>query len=82
MYSDDNTNKLIFRLNSHLFFKFGAITSFSNADKATSGFIVEPGEYNPETDLFSRGFKGSLLMFFHSLIFIPWTNKFGIKEGD
>ena len=31
--------------------------SFSNADKATIGFMVEPGEYNPATVLFIKGFK-------------------------
>ena len=34
---------------------------WSNADKATKGFIVEPGEYNPETVLLIKGFLGSFI---------------------
>ena len=33
------------------------ITLFSKADKATIGFIVEPGEYRPESVLFIIGFR-------------------------
>ena len=46
----------------HRTVNFGEITSFSNADKATIGLMVEPGEYNPATVLLIKGFKGFSLM--------------------
>ncbi|GIS77123.1 MAG: hypothetical protein CM1200mP13_04820 [Candidatus Pelagibacterales bacterium] len=48
-----------------LTFIFVVITSFSNAESATRGLIVEPGEYKPETVLFNRGFNGFFLISFH-----------------
>ena len=43
--------------------KFGEITLFSKADKATIGLIVEPGEYKPDIVLLINGFK-----FFYELL--------------
>ena len=40
-----------------LTFRSGVITSFSSAESATIGLIVEPGEYKPETVLFNNGFN-------------------------
>ena len=47
-----------------LTFKFVVITSFSRAESATIGLIVEPGEYKPETVLFNKGFKGFFVISF------------------
>ena len=58
------------------------ITSFSKAERATIGFIVDPGEYKPETVLFNKGFKGSLWISFHLFFSIPYKNKFGLKDGE
>ena len=38
------------------------MTLFSKADKATIGFIVEPGEYRPESVLFINGFRELFLI--------------------
>ena len=46
----------------------------SNADSATIGFIVDPGEYNPEIVLFNNGFKGFFLISFHFFGSIPFNN--------
>ena len=46
---------------------FGEITLFSRADKATIGFIVEPGEYNPEIVLFIKGLLGLFFILSQSL---------------
>ena len=46
----------------HLTLKFGDMTLFSRADKATIGFIVDPGEYNPEIVLLINGFSGLSLI--------------------
>jgi len=46
--------------------KFVSITLFSNAERATIGFIVEPGEYRPERVLLIKGFKGLFLINCHS----------------
>ena len=51
-----------------LTFKFVVITSFSRAESATKGLIVEPGEYNPETVLFNKGFNGFFLISFHIVL--------------
>ena len=56
--------------------------SFSNADKATIGFMVEPGEYNPATVLFIKGFRGFPLISCQSFWLIPYKNKFGLKDGE
>ena len=63
-------------------FWFGEITSFSRADNATIGFIVEPGEYNPDTVLLISGYNGSSLMSFQSFILIPYKNKLGSNDGE
>ena len=61
---------------------FVEITSFSKAESATIGLIVEPGEYKPETVLFNKGFKGFFLISFHFFFSIPYKNKFGSKDGE
>ena len=43
------------------------MTLFSSADKATIGFIVEPGEYNPEIVLLIKGSSGLFLISSQSL---------------
>ena len=65
-----------------LTFRFGVTTSFSRAESATKGLIVEPGEYRPETVLFNKGFNGSFLIYFHLFFSIPYKNKFGSKDGE
>ena len=44
--------------------------------------MVDPGEYNPEIDLFINGFNGSLIIFFHSSESMPCRNKFGSNVGE
>ena len=51
----------------HLTLKFGEITLFSRADKATIGLIVDPGEYNPEIVLLINGLSGLSLISSQSL---------------
>ena len=51
----------------HRTVNLGEITSFSNADKATKGLMVEPGEYNPATVLLISGFNGLSLISCQSL---------------
>ena len=65
-----------------LTFIFVVITSFSKAERATRGFIVDPGEYKPETVLFNKGFKGLLLISFHLFFSIQYKNKFGSNDGE
>ena len=48
----------------------------------TIGLIVDPGEYRPEIDLFTRGFKGLFLINCQSSLLIPNKNKLGSKEGE
>ena len=61
----------------HLTLKLGLIILFSKADSATIGFIVEPGEYNPERVLLISGLRGLFLINSHSSLLIPNKNKFG-----
>ena len=42
--------------------------------------MVDPGEYNPETVLFNKGFKGSFLISFQLFLSIPYKNILGSKE--
>ena len=58
------------------------MTLFSSADKATTGFIVEPGEYNPEIVLLIKGLFGLFLILSQSLKLIPYKNKFGSNDGE
>ena len=55
---------------------------FSRADKATIGFIVEPGEYLPDIVLLIRGFKGLFFINCQSSVLIPNKNKLGSYEGE
>ncbi len=60
----------------------GSIVPNSNAARATKGLKVEPGEYRPAIDLFTKGFKGSSLISPQSLCPIPWVNLFGSYVGE
>ena len=62
----------------HLTLNFVSTTLFSSADRATIGFIVEPGEYKPERVLFISGFNGLFLINCHSSLLIPKRNKLGL----
>ena len=64
-----------FNFPSHLTCIFVLNTSFSKAESATIGFIVEPGAYNPDNVLFNKGLSGSFLISFHFL------SQFHIKIG-
>ena len=46
------------------------------------GLIVEPGEYKPDKVLFSKGFNGFLVIFFHSSLPMPYMNIFGSNVGE
>jgi hypothetical protein len=48
----------------HLTLKSVLIISFSKADKATIGLIVEPGEYKPEIVLLINGLSGLFIIDF------------------
>ena len=45
----------------------GSIVPYSRAANATNGFIVDPGEYKLDIDLFTSGFNGLSLIISHSL---------------
>ena len=60
----------------------GFIISFSKADNATIGLIVDPGEYLPLIVLFTKGFIGLFLINCQSSWLMPNKNKLGLKEGD
>ena len=59
-----------------------SIIPYSSAASATKGFIVDPGEYNPANDLFSKGLNLLFLISFQSLVLIPCVNLFGSNVGD
>ena len=61
---------------------FVEITSFSSADSATIGLIVDPGGYKPCIDLFINGFFGLLSISFQLSWLIPYKNRFGSKDGE
>ena len=60
----------------------GSIVPNSKAARATKGLKVEPGEYKPAIDLFTKGFKGSSLISPQSLWPIPCVNLFGSYVGE
>jgi len=62
--------------------KFSSIIPFSNADKATIGLNVEPGEYKPDKVLLTNGFNGLFLINCQSSWLIPKRNKLGSNDGD
>ena len=56
--------------------------SFSSADKATIGLIVDPGEYSPDIVLFNSGFKLSFCNSFHFFSSMPYKKIFGSNDGE
>ena len=62
--------------------KFLFIILFSKAERATIGFIVDPGEYKPVKVLLTNGFNGLFLINCQSSWLIPNKNKFGSNVGE